>query len=92
MNLTKNERQVFMKVVAALVEKLLNAPYAPQVNSGKKRIRRTRAEASKLRRRIKAARKANKPVKVIAQELGVTPAYVYQIAHKPAASRQGQTI
>jgi len=86
---TKDERRVFSKVLISLIENFLDAQRATRVFSvEKKRVRRTRVEAGKLRRKVRAARKANKPVRVIAQELGITPAYIYQMARKTAGNGQ----
>ena len=75
------------------MENFLNAQGATGISTAeKKRTRRTRVEAGKLRIRVIAARKANKPVKVIAEEFGVTPAYIYQIAHKTVANGQVQSM
>jgi hypothetical protein len=43
------------------------------------RRRRSAEDAAELKREIRAARRKNMPVKEIAANLGITPAYVYQL-------------
>lgn len=43
------------------------------------RRRRSAEGAAALKKQIRAARRQNVPVKRIAEELGVTPSYVYQL-------------
>jgi len=88
MRLTKNERKVLLTTLIAVLEKLLDvSPEEPASVSGK-RTRRSRADAAKLRQKVRAERKRNRPVKLIARELGVTPAYVYQIGKSDARRSQ----
>lgn len=80
MNLTKKERKALLTTFVAVFEKLLDVE-EPRRRRGQKRFRRSRADAVKLREIVCAERRNNKPVKLIAKELGVTPAYVYVIAN-----------
>ena len=81
MNLTKKERKALLTTFVAVFEKLLDVEEPRLEGAGKKRFRRSRADAVKLREIVCAERRNNKPVKLIAKELGVTPAYVYVIAN-----------
>ncbi|HKG75019.1 MAG TPA: hypothetical protein VKA79_12315 [Aestuariivirgaceae bacterium] len=77
MNLNRREREL-LKTVIGLFEKVL----APKPIAGKgkgPRQRRSRADAVKLQKRVLAARRRNRSVAAIAEELGITPAYVYQL-------------
>jgi hypothetical protein len=77
MNLNRREREL-LKTIIGLLEKVL----APKVIARKgkgPRQRRSRADAVKLQKRVLAARRRNRSVAAIAEELGITPAYVYQL-------------
>ena len=77
MNLNRREREL-LKTVIGLLEKVL-AP-KPIARKGKgARQRRSRADAVKLQKRVLAARRRNRSVAAIAEELGITPAYVFQL-------------
>ena len=77
MRLEKKEREL-LKLIASLVEKALAASGSARKGDGRRR-RRSRADAAELRKAVLAARRRNKSVREIADELGVTPAYVYQL-------------
>lgn len=94
MKLTKKERDLLV-TVSSLVEKLLDggapektargvkaAKTAKKARKKGKRLRRTASDAGKLRLKVIAARKRKVPVKQIAEDLGVTTSYIYQIASK----------
>jgi hypothetical protein len=78
MKLRKNER-AFLTTLIAVALKLLESSAARKKNSNGTRKRRSGADAARLRKQIRAARKQKVPVKVIADKLGVSTAYVYQI-------------
>jgi hypothetical protein len=78
MQLSKEER-AFLTTMVGIVQKLLNAPRANAANGNTRRARRSSDDARKLRKEVAAARKRNVPVKQIAEELGVTTSYIYQI-------------
>jgi hypothetical protein len=72
-----------LKNIVSLAEKAL----APDGTTprGHGRQRRTRADAVKLQKRVLAARRRNRSVAAIAEELEITPAYVYQLLGKGKA-------
>jgi hypothetical protein len=81
MKLNKTER-AFLMTFVAIVQKMLGstARSAPkQMNGAKARMRRSAADVALLKKQIRSARKRNISVKAIANELGVTPAYIYQL-------------
>ena len=81
MKLTKAERD-FLATFAGIAHKLLNAGSAKTLNgngNGKARTRRSAADVAKMKKQIRAARKKKMPVAQIANELGVTPSYIYQL-------------
>jgi DNA-directed RNA polymerase specialized sigma subunit len=75
MKLNKRERELLQTIVS-LSEKLLSEG-GKKTNSA--RLRRSRADAAGLRKQVRAARRQNISVKEIADRLGVTPSYVYQL-------------
>ena len=75
MKLNKRERE-FLQTMVSLSEKLLSEG-GKKTNSA--RHRRSRADAAQLRKQVRAARRQNTSVKEIADRLGVTPSYVYQL-------------
>jgi hypothetical protein len=79
MKLTKRERDLLL-TLQAIAQKMLNGAGNSR---GPKRsaTRRSAAEVAQLKKQIRAAREGNVPVKVIAEKLGVTTAYVYQLIH-----------
>ena len=77
MNLNRREREL-LKTIIALGEKVLATKAIARKGKGP-RQRRSRADAVKLQKRVLAARRRNKSVAAIAEELGITPAYVYQL-------------
>jgi len=81
MKLTKNDRKALLTTFVAVLEKLLDLEKPALERGGKKRSRRSRADAAKLREIVRAERKNRRPAKLIAKELGITPAYVYMIAN-----------
>jgi hypothetical protein len=78
MKLKKNER-VFLSTFITVAQKLLESSTASKRNGKVKRKRRSKTDAIKLRKQIRAARKRKMPVSKIADQFGVTPAYIYQI-------------
>jgi hypothetical protein len=80
MRLSKRERD-FLTTFVAVAQKMLEASATPagQTRAGKKRRRRSSADVAQLKRHINAALRRKVPVKEIADELGVTPAYIYQL-------------
>jgi hypothetical protein len=80
MKLTKNERE-FLATFMAVAQKMLNSSSKSMPrNDRKTRRRRSAADVTLLIKRIRAARKREVPVRTIADDLGVTTAYVYQIS------------
>jgi len=80
MKLKKNER-AFLVTMVSVVQKILDGSTNTTASNGtRKRKRRSAADVVLLKRQILAARKRKIPVKTIADELGITTAYVYQIA------------
>jgi hypothetical protein len=77
MKLNRREREL-LKTIIGLLEKVL-APEAIARQGKGPRQRRSRADAVKLQKRVVAARRRNRSVAAIAEELGITPAYVYQL-------------
>jgi hypothetical protein len=77
MKLNKREREL-LTTFASLAQKLL-ASNGSAPNGSRPRLRRSRAEAARLRKQVLAARRRNLPVKDIADQLGITPSYVYQL-------------
>jgi hypothetical protein len=79
MKLKKNER-AFLVTMVSVAQKILDgSTNAAASNGTRKRRRRSAADVVLLKRQILAARKRKIPVKTIADELGITTAYVYQI-------------
>ena len=80
MKLKKNERALLATIVS-VAQKILDAPTNSNAGNGsrKKRKRRSAADVILLKKQILAARKRKIPAKAIADELGITTAYVYQI-------------
>jgi len=81
MKLSKTERDLLMMFVA-IVQKMLGSTarsFPKRMNGAKARKRRSAADVAILKRQIRAARKRNISVKTIANQLGVTPAYIYQL-------------
>jgi hypothetical protein len=77
MKLNRKEQEL-LKTIIALGEKVLASKSTARKGKGP-RQRRSRADAAALRKQVLAARRRNKSVREIADELGVTPAYVYQL-------------
>jgi hypothetical protein len=80
MRLSKRERD-FLTTFVAVAQKMLEASATPaaQKRAGNKRTRRSSADVAQLKRHVNAALRRNMAVKQIADELGVTPAYIYQL-------------
>ena len=78
MKLRKKERE-FLQTFADIAQRLLNSGNQPKVSGTGTRRRRSAEDAAALRKQIRAARRQNVPVKQIAEELGVTASYVYQL-------------
>jgi hypothetical protein len=79
MKLKKNER-AFLATIVSLAQKILDTPTNSKARNGSgKRKRRSAADVVLLKKQILAARKRKVPAKTIADELGITTAYVYQI-------------
>ena len=78
MKLTKTERD-FLTTFVGIAHKLLDGASAePKIRDGK-RTRRSGADVAKMKKQIRAARKKKVPVTQIAEDLGVTPSYIYQL-------------
>jgi hypothetical protein len=75
MKLSKKERE-FLRTMISLAQRALESASTEATPS---RQRRSRAGAAELRRKVRAARRRNVPVRQIADELGITPSYVYQL-------------
>jgi hypothetical protein len=78
MKLNKNER-AFLATIVSIAQKMLDTPTNSKANGSAKRKRRSAADVVLLKKQILAARKRKVPAKTIADELGITTAYVYQI-------------
>ena len=79
MKLKKNER-AFLATIVSVAQKILDTSTNSTARNGsRKRMRRSAADVALLKKQILAARKRKVPVKAIADELGITTAYVYQI-------------
>jgi hypothetical protein len=79
MRLKKNERE-FLATFVAVAQKMLDSSTNSMARNGsRKRKRRSAADVVLLKKQILSARKRKVPVKAIADELGITTAYVYQI-------------
>jgi hypothetical protein len=78
MRLSKSERDL-LTTFSGIAQKLLGAS-KPNGNSGNgQRLRRPSADVGKMKKQIRAARKKKVPVKQIAEELGITTSYIYQL-------------
>jgi DNA-binding CsgD family transcriptional regulator len=75
MKLSRREREL-LQTIMSLSEKLLTGT-GSKTNGA--RLRRSKADAAELRKQVRAARRQNIPVKEIADRLGITPSYVYQL-------------
>ena len=78
MALTKNER-AFLSTFAEIAQKVLGSPATTTKAGNGKRLRRSAAEVSKMKKEIRAARKKKVPVSEIAKDLGITTSYIYQL-------------
>ena len=80
MKLTKAEREL-LQTFATVAQKILasTAKSARRDNGADPRKRRSAADVAILKKQIRAARKRNMSVNAIADELGITPAYIYQL-------------
>jgi hypothetical protein len=81
MKLSKTERDLLMTFVGIVQKMLGSTPRSSpkRMNGAKARRRRSAADVAILKRQIRAARKRNMSVIAIADKLGVTPAYIYQL-------------
>jgi hypothetical protein len=78
MKLKKRERD-FLQTFVDIAQRLLDTPAGKQLNGNSTRRRRSAKDAAKLKKQIQAARRRNVPVNEIAEDLGITPSYVYQL-------------
>jgi hypothetical protein len=78
MQLTKNER-AFLSTFAEIANKVLGSPATTSKGSKGKRLRRSAADVAKMKKQIRAARKKKVPVSQIAEDLGLTTSYIYQL-------------
>ena len=79
MKLKKNERE-FLATFVAVAQKMLDSSSKPiGVNGSKTRKRRSTTAVAVLKKQVRAARKRKVPVRTIADRLGITAAYVYQL-------------
>jgi hypothetical protein len=79
MKLTKGERR-FLMTLMTVTQKMLDVSSAPSGRVGSRpRKRRSGADVALLKKEVRAALKRKVPVKEIANKLGVTPAYIYQL-------------
>jgi hypothetical protein len=77
MMLNRREREL-LKTIITLAGKVLAVSGAAR-NRGRSRQRRSRADAAALRIEVLSARRREMSVREIAEDLGITPAYVYQL-------------
>jgi hypothetical protein len=77
MKLNKKERE-FLATLSSIAEKLLTKDNAKGKRNGVRR-RRSGDDLRQLKKQVLAARRRKVPVAQIAEELGITPSYVYQI-------------
>ena len=79
MKLNKGERQ-FLVTLITVAQKMLESSSASSGRVGSRpRRRRSGADVVLLKKEVRAALKRKVPVKQIADKLGVTPAYIYQL-------------
>jgi hypothetical protein len=78
MRLTKSER-AFLTTFVGIAQKLLNEPNAGTNGRNGTRTRRSSDDVAKMKKQIHAARKKKVPVKQIAEDLGITTSYIYQL-------------
>jgi hypothetical protein len=78
MKLSKNER-VFLTTLVTVAQKMLHSGKPNGSKARRPRKRRSAADVALLKKEIRAARKQNVTVKQIADDLGVTTAYIYQL-------------
>jgi hypothetical protein len=78
MKLRKKERE-FLTTFTALADKLLALDNGARAKSNGVRTRRTGRDLNRLKKQVMAARKRKVPVQQIAENLGITTSYVYQI-------------
>jgi hypothetical protein len=78
MRLTKNERN-FLSTLSAIANKLLDTPNVPGGNGSGRRTRRSATDVTRLKREIRLARRKKVPVRQIAEQLGLTTSYIYQL-------------
>jgi hypothetical protein len=79
MKLKRKERELLTTIISLLQKLLDSGTHSTSRRRQDPRQRRSRAEAVELKRKVLAARQRNVSVKQIAEELGVTPSYVYQL-------------
>jgi hypothetical protein len=78
MKLSKSERDL-LTTFASIAQKLLGAAKLNGNSGNGQRLRRSAADVAKMKKQIRAARKKKIPVKQIAEELGITTSYIYQL-------------
>lgn len=78
MQLTKNER-TFLSTFAEIAQKALGSPASTTKGGNERRQRRSAADVVKMKKQIRAARKKKVPVSQIAEDLGLTTSYIYQL-------------
>jgi hypothetical protein len=78
MRLTKSERAL-LTTFGGIAQKLLGEPETTGKNGNGQRLRRSSADVAKMKKQIRAARKKKVPVKQIAEDLGITTSYIYQL-------------
>jgi DNA primase len=78
MKLKKKERE-FLQTFVDIAQRLLNTSASTKSNGNAKRRRRSARDAATLKKQIRTARRQHVPVRQIAEQLGITPSYVYQL-------------
>jgi hypothetical protein len=81
MSLTAQQKKELKRLVELLNQLLEEPTGKKQVakNGNGKRLRRSGAELTSFRRKLKTDRKAGVPVAELAKKYGVTPSYIYQM-------------
>jgi hypothetical protein len=81
MSLTAKQKNEIKRLIE-LLSQLLKEPTAKErvaKNGSGKRVRRSGAELTSFRKKLKTEQKAGVPVAEIAKKYGVTPSYIYQL-------------
>jgi hypothetical protein len=79
MKLSRTERKLLSTFVAVAQKMLGSTADSARPNGDGRRRRRSAQDVALMKKHIRAARRRNVPVKAIAEELGVTSSYIYQL-------------